>query len=403
MSVPIIGNVPRGDDYFGQEILIQNIWDKLEKNNILLAAPRRFGKTGAMYKLLDESKPGILPVYTNLEPIGTAGDFMVELISKIFQKRPFQRFVNILWEGSKEIGAFFRNLPEDIDLGGIKIAIRDKTDVSENWYAYGDRIMDLISSEDPTLLLLLDEFAVMIDHILRKEPSDAERLLRWFRAARTAPDTKTRFIIGSSIHLIPLLDDKGLADTVNDLYVQELKPFSDDTARAYIKAVFTTCSMEISDNVIDAIIQLVGIPIPYLLAVLLSAIIDRHKATHIPATVELVTSVFEDELLGGSTSATFLHYRSRIDSYYPGWEGRAARTILKALSRAENGLENNTIYSLFLQTSGKMHSTQSEEEFMRLMYKLDNDFYISTSDGRYDFYSRVLKLWWRSSYGFQGE
>ena len=54
MSVPIIGNVPRGDDYFGQEILIQNIWDKLEKNNILLAAPgdratgfkeNSFGKT----------------------------------------------------------------------------------------------------------------------------------------------------------------------------------------------------------------------------------------------------------------------------------------------------------------------------------------------------------------------
>jgi len=92
MSALIIGNVPRGDDYFGQEILIKNIWDKLEKNNILLAAPRRFGKTGAMYKLLDEPKPGILPVYTDLEPIGTAGDFMVELIFKDISKKTIPAF-----------------------------------------------------------------------------------------------------------------------------------------------------------------------------------------------------------------------------------------------------------------------------------------------------------------------
>jgi len=49
MPYPIIGNVPRGEDYFGQEQLIENLWNRLEKDNILLTAPRRFGKTAAMY------------------------------------------------------------------------------------------------------------------------------------------------------------------------------------------------------------------------------------------------------------------------------------------------------------------------------------------------------------------
>jgi len=87
MPCPIIGNVPRGEDYYGQEDLITSLWEKLKTVNILLVAPRRFGKTAAMYKLLDEPRPQFLPIYTNLEHITSAGDFIVEMISKMFQSQ----------------------------------------------------------------------------------------------------------------------------------------------------------------------------------------------------------------------------------------------------------------------------------------------------------------------------
>ena len=273
MPYPIIGNVPRGEDYFGQEQLIESLWGILEKDNILLTAPRRFGKTAAMYRLLDEPRPQFLPVYTDIEPIATAGDFMVELISKIYQKRHFRRIINKLWEGSKDVATFFRNLPEDIDIGGFKFKVREATDMPVHWKTYGERLMDLISVEDPSLLLILDEFAVMIDNIARKDPEEAENVLRWFRAARIAPETRTRFVIGSSINLIPTLDTMGLVDTVNDLYIQKLKPFDDDTAKRYIDEVFDSQRVSLSTEARDVILELVGMPIPYLLAVLLSIII----------------------------------------------------------------------------------------------------------------------------------
>ncbi len=138
MPYPIIGNVPRGEDYFGQERLIESLWNRLEKDNILLTAPRRFGKTAAMYKLLDEPRPQFLPVYTDLEPIETAGDFMVELISKIYQKRQFKRIINRLWEGSKDMALFFRNLPEDMTFsagssscGGRPITVFRENDIDK--------------------------------------------------------------------------------------------------------------------------------------------------------------------------------------------------------------------------------------------------------------------------------
>ena len=403
MPYPIIGNVPRGEDYFGQEQLIETLWKRLEKDNILLTAPRRFGKTAAMYKLLDEPLPQFLPLYTDLEPIDTAGDFMVELISKVYQKRQFKRIINKLWEGSKEIAVFFRNLPEDIDIGGFKFKVREATDMPVHWKTYGERLMDLISSEAPSLLLLLDEFAVMIDNIKRKNSEEAENVLRWFRAARIAPETGTRFVIGSSINLIPTLDTMGLVDTVNDLYIQKLQPFDDDTARRYVDNVFDSQGVPLSTEARDMVLTLVGAPIPYLLAVLLSIVIDQHHATGAPVTPDLIKTVFDEDLLGGRTAASFRHYRSRIDTYYPGWEGDTTRAILRSLSRTTDGVEKQTVYQLFLKYSTQTHSHKTEEGFFHLMHKLENDFYISERNGRYDFFSRVLKMWWKTNYGFQGE
>jgi len=63
----IVGSVPRGEDYFGQEALIEGLWSRLFHDNILLEAPRRFGKTGAMYRLLDEPRPPFKPLYMDVE------------------------------------------------------------------------------------------------------------------------------------------------------------------------------------------------------------------------------------------------------------------------------------------------------------------------------------------------
>jgi len=403
MPALVVGSVPRGEDYFGQEGLIDNIRAKLKTDNILLTAPRRFGKTAAMYKLCDDPWPPFLPVYTNVEHIMSAADFMVELIATLYQEHQFKRVINKLWVEAKDFGRFLGNLPEDIDIGGLKIKIRESTDVPVNWHAYGEQVMALLAEEEPRLLLILDEFAVMIDHIARKNREEAEQLLRWFRAARIARGTRTRFVIGGSIHLIPTLDAMGLVDTVNDLYIQKLKPFTPETVRHYIKAIFSPHNIKLTPEVRDTILKLTGAPIPYLLAVLLTAVFDQQRATKSEITPEMVKEVFYEDLLGGATSATFHHYRSRIDRYYPGWEGQTAKAVLGSLSRAEKGMEKQTLYQVFLTNSNMQHLPQAEDSFMQLMNKLDNDFYISFDDGRYEFFSRVLKLWWKTHYGFQGE
>jgi len=400
---PVVGGVPRGTDYFGREDLVQSLWQKLARDSILLVAPRRFGKTGAMCRLLDDPRPPFRPLYMDVEDIESAGDFMVELLATLLRDHHFARIGSTLWEEAKEFGRFLRDLPSSFDIGGLKVELRERTDVRQNWASYGERVMSVLAKGDHPLLLLIDEFAVMVGRISKRDTAEAQQLLRWFRRARTAPNTQTRFVIGGSVNLISTLDGMGLVDTINDLAVVRIRPFDPKVARRFIQAIFTTQNVAVTNAIIDRILDCVGAPIPYLLAVLLTAILDRQRLEQAPVSEEMVRAAFEDDLLGGATSAVFRHYRSRIDEYYSGPEGQAAKAILAVLSRSDAPVKHDTLYFVYLKTVNQPPGPKSEEGFTRLMQKLDNDFYIVTDDDGYAFFSRVLRLWWKTHFGFQAD
>ncbi len=399
----VVGSIPRGEDYFGREDLIETLWSRLRTDNVLLAAPRRFGKTGAMFRLLDEPREPFRPIYINVEDTTTAAGFMVELLAALLRDRHFSRVLRDLWAGTRGFGAWLRNLPISIDLGGLKIELREKTEVGKNWPAYGQKVMELLARQGPRLLLLIDEFAIMASSIQKQDPDEVARFLRWFRSARLAPETQTRFVLGSSINLLSTLDSMGLVDTVNDLSIVRLKPFSQETAERFIEHVFAARKLHLAPEVKETILDLLGAPIPYLLAVLLTATFDRQRATGEDVDASTVRAVFEEDLLGGATAATFHHYRSRLDEYYTPREARAAKSLLGTLSRAQRPLEQGTVYQLFLKTLGLAAAPQNAEEFLQLMNKLENDFYVIKEDGSFTFFSRVLGAWWKTRFGFLGE
>ena len=399
----IVGSVPRGEDYFDREDLIENLWTRLQTDSVLLVAPRRFGKTGAMYRLLDEPREPYRPLYVDVEPILSPADFVVELLALLLRDHHFSRISAALWKGTKGLGRFLRDLPAGVNIGELKIEIRERTDVPTHWRSYGDRIMSLLAKESPALLLLLDEFAVMVWNIAQRDRREVEQFLRWFRAARTSPETRTRFVIGGSINLVSTLDALGLVDTINDLSIIRMKPFSPGTAGRFVEAVFTTREVELPPEVKETILKLVGEPIPYFLAVFLTAVLERQRATHDPLDSDLVEAAFEEDLMEGSVSVVLQHYRSRIGQYYPDAEGRAARAILGLLSRSDAPVSRDALYQLFLKAGNTPAGQESEEAFSRLMNRLDNDFYVVAKDGKYGFFSRLFQLWWRSRYGFQVE
>ncbi|RJP18477.1 MAG: hypothetical protein C4527_28945 [Candidatus Omnitrophota bacterium] len=100
----VVGSPPRGEDYFGQEDLIESIWSGLDKDNILIEAPRRFGKTGAMYQLLDYPREPYKPLFINVEDTQSADNFIIELLAILLKEHQFQHAIASLWEKTKGLG-----------------------------------------------------------------------------------------------------------------------------------------------------------------------------------------------------------------------------------------------------------------------------------------------------------
>lgn len=49
----IIGNIAKGGDFWNRKEEIDTIWKTLEKDHVLLKAPRRFGKSSIMNNLFE--------------------------------------------------------------------------------------------------------------------------------------------------------------------------------------------------------------------------------------------------------------------------------------------------------------------------------------------------------------
>ena len=65
----LAGGVPEPEELFGRDHTIHYIWEQLRGNNVLLVAPRRFGKTGVMNHLLKRPRSGYIAVYLEVEDI----------------------------------------------------------------------------------------------------------------------------------------------------------------------------------------------------------------------------------------------------------------------------------------------------------------------------------------------
>ena len=92
-----------------------------------------------------------------------------------------------------------------------------------------------------------------------------------------------------------------------------------------------------------------------------------------------------------------------------GWSSASATiptgmvTTMWSLSRSDVPVKQDTLYFIYLKTVNQPPGPESEDGFTRLMQKLDNDFYVVTDDSGYAFFSRVLRLWWKTHFGFQAD
>jgi hypothetical protein len=379
-----LGAVVRGDECFGRESFLEEVVAALPSRNVVLLAPRRFGKTSILFHLLDAPPNGFRPVLVDLESANTPAEFLAvvavrclrdeELWSRLTDVEPIRTA-----QGQAQAAA--EPAERERQLQSLLTAA-----FAANWQGPGSDLLDALGGT-PRLLLLVDEFSELL-RALRDDPPALKQFLDWFRAERQGqPEDGFRLALASSTGARHLLDSLGYPDALDDLLPLTVPPLSREAAGILLEELLYAAGAAPSPAVVGRALDLLGQPVPYFVQVMaqeLALAAERGE----PLTLEAAENVYDDRVLGVEGKAYFRDFSLRLRGYPPSIE-RGAQAVLEALSHAER-VPADMLRERFLATGGLKAA-----DFETVMAYLEEDYYIERTDGDYGFRSKLLRDFWR--------
>jgi AAA+ ATPase superfamily predicted ATPase len=397
-----VGPPVRGKDFYGRDSFVEIVWEKLKGGNVLLAAPRRFGKTSVMYRLIDEPRWEYKFVHADLQHLTEPSELVTLLVVQLARDSRLSKIASGLSYFPKRIWSGFTKNFEEIELLKLKVKLRDK--VRSNWKESGEELFKRVATSQTSIVFILDELPMMIDRMARSEAhrEEAKTMLRWLRALRTSPSTQNvRFLIAGSIGIDRVLNDLGEIASINDFEQLHLPPFTPKVAAAFLDELAETHKIQLSQPSKRKMLQLIGTLIPYFIRVIFSEVYNAYKLQGEQITPTKVEQIYRDKVLGVNCKTYFDHYYSRFRDYYQPDEEKAIKRILRQLALDER-LTRDVCYQFYRE---KLGDRADIENFNRLMTDLENDFYIRYDPDKhlYEFASKLLRDWWLRHYGMEAD
>ncbi|MES9903933.1 MAG: hypothetical protein ABW168_14815 [Sedimenticola sp.] len=400
----VVGGLARNEDFCFRDEFVEDLWDVLRKENILLLAPRRMGKTSVMYRLLDQPRNGFHVVHMNVEPLETPADFFISLIDAVnehqpdFLKRVLAPSWNLLKKALEKV--------DELEFSEFKIKLRKAEEWDARWQELAIQFMERVRKSGEPILFIIDELPDMLTAMDARNRSELISFLHVFRKMRqTSGDASIRWLVGGSVNIRGTLDELGQLKLINDFRTEILPPLTPDEVGEFVSMMLDDRDMDYDPAIVQEIQDLLGNPIPFFLQ-LLTQELYRHWRRHGRQRIEAETvrHVYQHVLLGEAAHDKLQHFHSRIRLHYPEDEQEAAYVLLDHLSLTEAGTSLKALLNHYAELENGKASPRSGQALKRgfdlLLLRLQSDFYVERTERGLDFSSRLLKVWWKRSYGY---
>ena len=377
-----IGNPARGENFFKRPKLIDKTWDMIETGcDILVAAPRRVGKSSLMFHLSDYPKKNYSFIYLDSESVNNENEFFRRLLNKIL-KTDFVK-------NSKKVITFLeKNLPNIKKIGLKEIEFGVK--VEHNYFDMLTKILSSLNLENYKLIIMLDEFSQTLDNIINDEGErKGIHFLQSNRELRHTPEIKKniQFLYAGSIGLENLVSKLNAIATINDLSRLEVPPLKMDEAKELMNLLRKNVTYSLSSEQINYTLKRIEWLIPF----------------YIQLTIQEIKNIYRDEELAEVTDKTidkafsemikqrnhFDHWHSRLRTSFKAEEYNFAKELLNIISESET-IQSNEIYNLAVKH-------EIENDYKNIISSLVYDGYINNNENikTYRFNSPILRMWWR--------
>ncbi len=395
----LAGGVPEPEELFGRDHTINYIWEQLRGNNVLLVAPRRFGKTGVMNHLLKRPRPGYIAVYLEVEDIHDPAAFCSGLIAALLEQSKLRAIVSQAKSLPRKVLDFIGNRVGGVKTDVFEIELKDL--VGEHWSTIAKALILEMEKAEETVLFIIDEFPQLIENISRKHGADAAReFLLWFRSLRMKQKDvlrRYRFVLGGSTSIDLTLRRLDVPDKLNDFFRVPIEALSEEHAHDLLLALSKTAGLRFTADGLAVLFDLVSPPVPYFLGLFVSQLALEEKLKDKEPGPEEVRDVYQRRVLGPTWRGYFDYYRQRLKRYgEPGQ--RAALAILQEVAHAPSGrVSDSVLYDVYRKA--RKRGTDSFE-FSEIMADLESDWYVQLDlkTNEYGFLLNVMRDWWKRFY-----
>lgn len=395
MVANIVGRVVQGADFFDREDELQLLRDVGSRQHLLLLAPRRVGKTSLLHKLatVTREERGWHAIYCSVEEAADEVGFLRSLVEALETDPASKAALKRLRKG--RIGKLIQGI-DKVKVWQIELS-RNRTEADPLDDALREMHAALAELPDHWFLLL-DELPLFVLRLIQVDATGARarRFLQWFRRLRqheVDSILSLHWVLAGSIGLDAVAERHALSDTINDLHVVRLGPFSPPIAQAFLRALGAQYKIALPEEVTHAVTERVGWLIPHHIQALFSELRTIHRETGRTLVREDVETAFSRML---DVSLHFDFWYQRLDKELGTERATRARTLLVTCARDPQGASVTTLG----QRIGReiQNIEERERELRWLLRLLVSDGYLREEGERRVFRSHLLREYWVRRY-----
>jgi hypothetical protein len=283
----IYGGRVSGDAFCNRESEIRELLEDIRgRQHVIIYSQRRFGKTSLVWKILEETqKEGIIPVYADLYPISTLGEFIEEYAKAI------ARTLSMHEKAKRLMRELFSRLHLSM---GIDTAGNPQWSVGFDRSRESETFDEVVSSMENYLKRKGKYGVVVFDEFQQITETNGEKTERRLRSAIQTHERVSYLFVGSKRHL--LLD---LFSNPNRPFYRSGKTFplekiDLDHLQGFIKKRYNGAGVDIDQKTLELIVETTECH-PYYTQYLCHVLYDimekrRIRTGDVPKAIDLLLS-----------------------------------------------------------------------------------------------------------------
>lgn len=378
------------DKYFQRKNIEKRIWSKIKKGeDILLAAPRRTGKSSILKFLTRNPQEGYLVKYKAVQSVDSINEYFKQIYKLLLEDDSIFGFYEAQYEKAKGGLKAFISKIRGISIKGITIDPEERID----YYVECKTLLRILPEGFDTLLFLIDEFPDAVRNISIDDKKEGIRFLQFIRDIRQEfNDTRIQFVYSGSIGLGNVVNKLGRSDLINDILNVEVPPLSREEAKELISRLVLGFKednedFEIEPQIKEHILNKESWLIPYYIQIIVDELFEFYSEADTQLTVntvdETINKIIRDRY---KYQDYFDNWKTRLKQAFEKDEYHCALDILNFIS-TKGSIDHDAIYNISVK-----HQMDDLKDITNV---LEYDGYINKSQEKvYKFNSIILKEWW---------